>query len=75
MQLKEHEEIIFMNVPLSAVAGDFKVHRSGFTVGLQIEAENVAVCMQTNEASGGYWTEMRPSSYLLLLVFLSLQHL
>lgn len=38
-----------MNMPLSAVAGDFEVHHSVFTVGLQIEAENTMVaCMQTH---------------------------
>lgn len=30
-------------MPLSAVEGDFKVHHSAFTVGLQIEAENTMV--------------------------------
>lgn len=65
-----------MNMPLYAVAGDFKVHRSAFTGGLQIEAENMMVaCRQTSQTSGGYWTEMRRSSSLLLLTFLSLQHL
>lgn len=32
-----------INMPLSAVAGDFKVHHSAFTVGLQTEAENTMV--------------------------------
>lgn len=65
-----------MNMSLSAFAGDFKVHCSAFTMGLQIESKNKTVaCMQTCESYGGSWTEMRPSSYLLLLIFLSLQHL
>lgn len=49
-------------MPLSAFAGDFKVHCSPFTMGLQIESENntMVACMQTNESSRGSWTEMRP---------------
>lgn len=43
-------------------ADDFKVHCSAFTMGLQIESENntMVACTQTNESSGGSWTEMRP---------------
>lgn len=38
--------------------------------------ENMMVARrQTSQTSGGYWTEMRRSSSLLLLTFLSLQHL
>lgn len=49
-------------MPLSAFAGDFKVHFSPFTVELQTESENntMVASMQTNESSGGSWTEMRP---------------
>lgn len=47
-----------MNMPLPAVAGDFKVHCSALTVGLRMEAENTkAVCVQTNQSSGGHWPE------------------
>lgn len=54
-----------MNMPLSAFAGDFKVHCSGFTMGPQIESENSMVaCMQTNESSGGL------SNYLLIDIFI-----
>lgn len=49
-------------MPLSAFAGDFKVHCSPFTMGLQTESENntMVASMQTNESSGGSWTELRP---------------
>lgn len=41
-----------MNMPLSAFAGDYKVHCSAFKMGPQIESENTMVaCMQTSESS------------------------
>lgn len=52
MQWEEHEEIVVMNMPLPA--GDFEVHCSAFTAGLQIAVESTMVaCVLTNQTSGG----------------------
>lgn len=52
MQWEEREEVVVMNLPLCA--GDFKVHCTACTAGLQIAVENtMVVCVLTDQTSGG----------------------
>lgn len=65
MRWEEHGEVVFVNLPWRAGAGDFKVHCAAFTAELQIAVENTMVaCVLTNQTPGGTGQrEMRPSSY------------